>query len=107
MGESGFTVRYSSRTNRGRTLHLPDIELRSQGNHEAIGVEWIEIGAWKWVRRSRGRSTTTERPGLKARTGSPAAANALIDKSTSDPRCAPFACEDTVAEGGVGRISSC
>src|SRR5882724_2493116 len=46
----GFTVRYSSRTNRGRTLQLPDIELRSQGHHEEIGGEWIEIGAWEWVR---------------------------------------------------------
>ena len=28
---------------------LPDMELRSQGHHEAIGGEWIEIGAWKYV----------------------------------------------------------
>jgi hypothetical protein len=28
---------------------LTDIELRSQGHHEAIGGEWIEIGAWKCV----------------------------------------------------------
>src|SRR6266436_9941256 len=33
---------------------LPDGELRSQAHHEAMGGEWIEIGAWKWVRRSRG-----------------------------------------------------
>src|SRR5882672_8788905 len=50
---------------------------------------------------------TTERPVLKARMGSPAAAKALIDKSSSDPRCPIFVCEGTVAEGGVGRISSC
>jgi hypothetical protein len=50
---------------------------------------------------------TTERPVLKAWMGSPAAAKALIDKFTGDLRWAAFVCEDTVAEGGVGRISSC
>src|SRR5215813_12167342 len=101
----GFTPRYFSRT--GKTLHLPGVELRSQGRHEAMGGEWIKIGARKWVRRSNGSSITTERPVLKGRMGSSAAANALIDKSPSRPGRAIFVCEDTVAEGSVGRISSC
>jgi hypothetical protein len=50
---------------------------------------------------------TNERPGLKVRMGSRLAAKALIDKSTSDLRGVTFVCEDTVAEGGVGLISSC
>src|SRR5215471_6949447 len=49
--ESGIYRAIFSRT--GRTLHLPGVELRSQGRHEAMGGEWIKIGARKF-RRSKG-----------------------------------------------------
>ena len=105
MVEPGFTMRSFLRNKQRKDTALRDMELRSQGHHEARGGEWIEIGARKWVMRSKGWSITTERPVLKAR--SPVAKRALIDKATSDLRGATFVCEDTVAEGGVERISSC
>src|SRR5215468_5522820 len=86
--------------------HLAEMELRLQRNYEVMGGEWIEIEAGKWVRPSKGRSTTTKAPVLKAAMGSPAAANAVLAKSTGGPRFAIFVCENTLAEGDVGRISS-
>jgi hypothetical protein len=56
-----LTARYSSRTNRGRTLHLADIDSKSRGHHEAIGGEWIEIGAWKYISSSTSSGDTIEK----------------------------------------------
>jgi len=58
-------ARYSSRTNRGRTLHLADIDSKSRGHHEAIGGEWIEIGAWKCISSSTSSGDRIEKKGAR------------------------------------------
>ena len=49
MVESGFYSGILLMNKQRKDTALPDVELRSQGNHEAIGGEWIEIDAWKCV----------------------------------------------------------